>query len=325
MNSNALVIKKFLGRYVIESILLVMVILLAVSQPGFLSAPNLLGILRNISLQGVIAFGMTIVIISAEIDLSVGSTVGLTGVVIALLTGTLAGNGIPMEYGVLIGIAAAFIIAIAIGLFNGYLLTVIKMPSFIITLGMYTLLYGVAGVLCKGFPIITLPKWFGQIGAGQIFGVIPIPAVILLCVFGIVFVIMNYTKFGRSVYAVGGNPEAARLSGINVKFVKTAGLVLVQVCAALGGILCSSLVMSGNYSYGREWSMPAISACIIGGTSIFGGIGKVWGTLMGLIFIGVISNGMTLLNVDEYKQNILRGVLVLFAVFVNTMQTRSKN
>lgn len=318
-------IKNFISKYVLECILLVIIILLAIFQSGFLTPENLLNILRNMSLQGVIAFGMTIVIISAEIDLAVGSTVGLTGVVVAGLTGYLAKQGIPMEYGVLIGIAAALFIAAIVGLLNGYLLTVIKMPSFIITLGMYTLLYGAAGVLCNGFPIITLPEWYGEIGSGQVFGIVPIPAIILLVVFFIVFVLMNYTKFGRSVYAVGGNPEAARLSGINVKFVKTAALVIVQVLAALGGILCSSLVMSGNYAYGKDWAMTSISAAIIGGTSIFGGIGKVWGTLVGLIFLGVIMNGMTLLNVNEFWQNILKGGLILFAVLINTLQTRPKN
>lgn len=324
MNSKTLDIKSFFGKYVLECILLVIVLFLTFSQPGFLTAPNLLNILRNMALQGVIAFGMTIVIISAEIDLGVGSTVGLSGVIVAYTTGALVKMGIPMDYGVIIGMAIALIVGIIIGLFNGYLLTVIKMPSFIITLGMFTLLYGVAAVICKGFPITTLPEWYNNIGAGHIFGIIPIPAIILLVVFAIIFVLMNYTKFGRSVYAVGGNPEAARLSGVNVAFVKTAGLVIVQVLSVLAGILVSSQVMSGNYTFGNTWSMTVISACIIGGTSIFGGIGKVWGTLVGLIFLGVIINGMTLLGVDEFVQYIVRGGLILFAVFVSTVQSNSK-
>lgn len=317
-------IKSFFGKYVLECILLVIIVLLTISQPGFMTTGNLLNILRNMSLQGVIAFGMTMVIISAEIDLSIGSTVALTGVIIGLTTGELAKAGIPMEYGVIIGIVLAFIIAALLGLFNGFLLTFIKMPSFIITLGMQIFLFGTAAVLCKGFPITTLPKWYNQIGAGQIFGIIPVPAVILIIVFAVVFVIMNYTKFGRSVYAVGGNPESARLSGVNVRFVKTAVLVGVQLCSALAGVLVSSQVMSGNYTFGKGWEMTAISSCIIGGTSIFGGIGKVWGTFIGLIFLGVIINGMTLLNINEFWQYIVRGGLILFAVLINTLQTRPK-
>jgi sugar transport system permease protein len=318
-------IKRFFSKYVIECILIILILLLTLLQPGFMTTTNILNILRNMSYYGVISIGMTIVIISAEIDLSVGSTVGLTGVVVGLITGWLSNHGVPMGKGVLIAMAVAVVIGIAIGLFNGYLLTVIKMPSFIITLAMYTLLYGVAAVLCNGFPVTTFPEWYSNIGAGQVFGFIPIPAVILLIVFILIFILMNYTKFGRSVYAVGGNPESARLSGINVKFVKTAALVIVQVLAVLGGILLSSQVMSGTFTFGYTWGMTVISAAIIGGTSIFGGIGTIWGTLMGLIFIGVVSNGMTLLGVDEFMQYIFRGGLILFAVFVNTLQTRVKD
>lgn len=321
-NINSL--KSFFSKYVIECILLVLFLFLTFFQKGFMTSTNILNILRNMSYFGVISFGMTIVIISAEIDLSIGSTVGLTGVVIGLITGWLSNHGIPMGKGVLIAIAVALIMGIAIGLFNGYLLTVIRMPSFIITLAMSTLLYGVAAVLCKGFPVTTFPVWYNNIGAGQVFGFIPIPAVILVVVFALVFVLMNYTKFGRSVYAVGGNPESARLSGINVKFVKTAGMVIVQVLAVLGGILLSSQVMSGTFTFGSTWGMTVISAAIIGGTSIFGGIGTIWGTLMGLIFIGVVSNGMTLMGIDEFVQYIVRGGLILFAVLISTLQTRTK-
>lgn len=324
IKSNSFNIGSFFSKYVLECILLVLILLLAIFQSGFLTPGNLLNILRNMSLQGVIAFGMTMVIISGEIDLSIGSTVALTGVIIAGLTGILAKQGVPMEYGAIIGIIVAFAISLIVGLFSGYLLTIIEMPSFIITLGLQILLYGVAAVLCNGFPITSLPRWYNQIGAGQIFGIIPVPAVVLLVVFAIVFVIMNYTKFGRSVYAVGGNKESARLSGVNVRYVKTAALVGVQLCSALAGVLVSSQVMSGNYTFGKTWEMTAISSCIIGGTSILGGIGKVWGTFIGLIFIGVILNGMTLLNINEFWQYIVRGGLILFAVLVNTLQTRRK-
>ena len=130
---------------------------------------------------------------------------------------------------------------------------------------------------------------------------------------------MNYTKFGRSVYAVGGNPESARLSGINVKLVKITSMVVVQMCAALGGILVSAQVMSGSFSFGKGWEMIVISSVIIGGASLSGGIGKVWGTFVGLIFLGVLINSMTLLNVNEYVQYVVRGFLILVAVLINTI------
>ncbi|MBZ9685982.1 ABC transporter permease [Clostridium estertheticum] len=326
MKLNRINIKKITNNYMLEIILLVIIIAMTFASSGFLTAGNLLNILRNMSLQGVIAFGMTMVIIAGEIDLSIGSTVALSGVIIGMTSGSLSKAGImSMNQAVIVGILLAFISAGLIGLFNGWLLTKFKMPSFIITLAMMNVVYGLAAVLSKGFPITTLPNWYNVLGAGQVFGVIPIPAIILIIVFLIIFFIMNYTVFGRSVYAVGGNPESARLSGINVTKVKIIVMVVVQLCAALGGILVSSQVMSGSFSFGKGWEMTAISSVIIGGASLFGGTGKVWGTFIGLIFLGVIINAMTLMNINEYVQYIVRGLLILVAVLINTMQIPKKD
>jgi ribose/xylose/arabinose/galactoside ABC-type transport system permease subunit len=317
--------KKFFSRYMLEMILALLVIFMSVTTRGFLTIPNLLNILRNISLQGCIAFGMTMVIISGEIDLSIGSTVAITGVSIGLISAKLPALGImPMEQAVIVGIVVALIFAALVGLFNGWLLTQFKMPSFIITLAMMNVLYGTTGILSKGFPVTTLPWWYNVFGAGRLFNHIPIPAVILLAVFAVVYVIMGYTKTGRSVYAVGGNAESARLSGINVQKTKMLVMMSVQICAAISGILVSSQVMSGTHSFGRGWELTAISSVIIGGASLAGGVGKVGRTMVGLIFLGVIMNGMTLLNVNEYAQYVVRGFLILVAVLVNTIQTQKK-
>jgi ribose/xylose/arabinose/galactoside ABC-type transport system permease subunit len=318
-------IKKFLNKRMLEVILVLLVAALSVSTRGFLTVSNLLNILRNMSLQGCIAFGMTMVIISGEIDLSIGSTVALTGVIIGLTTGRLSrAAGIPMDQAVIIGIVLSLLVAALAGLFNGWLLTRFKMPSFIITLAMMNVLYGLAAIISNGFPVTSLPKWYNVFGAGRIFNVIPVPALMLLVVFAINFMIMGYTKFGRSVYAVGGNAEAARLSGINVKKVKITVMVAVQICSALSGILVSSQVMSGAFSFGKGWEMTAISSVIIGGASLNGGMGSVSRTLVGLIFLGVLINGMTLLNVNEYAQYVVRGMLILIAVLINTVQTQKK-
>lgn len=317
-------IRKLIKKYMLECILLIICISVALMAPGFLTPSNLLNILRNVSLQGVIAFGMTMVIIAGEIDLSIGSTVALTGVIIALTSGTLAKAGImPMETGVLVGIVQAFIVAALVGLLNGWLLTTFKMPSFIITLAMLNALYGITAIISKGFPVTTLPRWYNMLGAGQIFS-IPVPAIILVIIFIIVSIIMNSTKFGRSVYAVGGNPESARLSGINVKMVKIAVMMVVQILAALGGTLVSSQVMAGSSTFGRGWELNVIASVIIGGASLSGGIGKVWGTFIGLIFLGVLINGMTLLNINEYVQYVVKGIIILVAVLVNNIQTQIK-
>ena len=317
--------KKFLSKHMLEVILVFLILVMSLTTRGFFTVNNLLNILRNISLQGCIAFGMTMVIISGEIDLSIGSTVALTGVIIGVITGNLSRLGImPMEQAVIVGIITSISVAALIGLFNGWLLTRFKMPSFIITLAMMNVLYGIAAIISRGFPVTTLPSWYNFFGAGRLFNVVPIPAVILLAVFAVVFVIVNYTKFGRSIYAVGGNAESARLSGINVTRTKMLAMMGVQICAAISGILISSLVMSGSSTFGRGWEMTAISSVIIGGASLMGGIGKVSRTMVGLIFLGVIINGMTLLNVNEYAQYVVRGLLILTAVLINTVQTQRK-
>jgi ribose/xylose/arabinose/galactoside ABC-type transport system permease subunit len=318
-------IKKILNKYMLEMILVLLIVFMAFTTRGFFTINNLLNVLRNVSLQGCIAFGMTMVIIAGEIDLSIGSTVALTGVIVGLTSGKMANAGIlPMEQAVVIGMVLGLLAAAAAGLFNGWLLTRFKMPSFIITLAMMNVLYGIAAIISRGFPVTTLPSWYSVFGAGRLFNVIPVPAVVLLMVFAVVFVLVGYTKFGRSIYAVGGNAEAARLSGINVRKVKMVAMMGVQVCAGISGILVSSQVMSGSSTFGRGWEMTAISSVIIGGASLQGGIGKVSRTLVGLIFLGVIINGMTLLNVNEYAQYVVRGLLILVAVLINTIQTQRK-
>lgn len=307
----------------LEIILVLLFIIMMFTSKAFIRPANLLNILRNISMTGIIAFGMTFVIIAGEIDLSVGSTVALSGVITALTAGKFADAGImPMESAVIVGMIVAIVVSIGIGLFNGFLLTKFKMPSFIITLGMLNLLYGVAAVISSGFPVTTLPSWFSWFGAGWIFEVIPVPAILLVIVFIISLVVLNYTKFGRAVYASGGNPEASRLSGINVKRVKILVMTIVQVCCAISGILLSSQVMSGTFSFGKGWEMTAISAVIIGGASLAGGKGKVWGTFLGLLFLGIINNAMTLNGVDEYVQYIVQGALIIGAVLINSIQDK---
>jgi ribose/xylose/arabinose/galactoside ABC-type transport system permease subunit len=318
--------KKIIKNHILECILILLILIMSVTTYGFFTPGNLLNILRNVSFQGCIAFGMTMVIISGEIDLSIGSGVALSGVIAALTSGGLAKIGImPMEQAVIVGMVLSLLAAACIGLFNGWLLTKFKMPSFIITLAMMNVLYGTAAIIAKGFPVTTLPQWYSYLGAGRIFNVIPVPVIFLLLVFAFNFAVMNYTRFGRSVYAVGGNAEAARLSGINVAKVKMFTMINVQMCTALSGMLVSSQVMSASATFGRGWEMTAISSVIIGGASLSGGTGRVGRTFVGLVFLGVIINGMTLLNVNEYAQYVVRGLLILIAVLINTVQSRRKS
>lgn len=317
-------INKIFHTHMMEVILLVICIVVAFLAPGFFTVPNLLGILRSASFKGVIAFGMTMVIICGEIDLSISSTVAISGIIAALVAGKLDAAGImPLSAGIIPGMIAALVIAGFLGFFTGFIRTKYNIPTFIITLAMMNVIYGAAAVLSKGFPLTNIPFWYNVFGAGNVFG-IPVPAIILIIVFIIVHIIMSYTTFGRSVYAAGGNPEAARLSGVNVKKVKILVMVAVQVLAALGGIMCSSQVMSAAHNFGKGWEMDVIASVIIGGTSMNGGIGKVKGTFVGIIFLGVLLNGMTLMNVNEYAQYIVRGGLILGAVLINTIQVENK-
>lgn len=312
-----------LKKYMMEIILIVLFILLGAFAPGFLTGSNLLGILRNMAIVGVIAFGMTMVIISGEIDLSVGSAIAFYCVLLATFTGKLEEAGIARESGVLIAIVITLLISIAVGLFNGLIRTKFGVPSFIITLAMLNVLYGLAAIISNGFPVTTFPSWYNEIGAGQLFGVIPLPAVWLTIVFVVVLIVMNFTRFGHEVYAVGGNQESARLSGINVKKVKIMTLTVVQFLAALSSIIMSSQVMAGSSTFGKGYEMDVISSVIIGGASLNGGIGKVWGTLIGILFLGVLINGMTLLRFDDYVKYVVRGSLILVAVLINTVQLKS--
>ena len=306
---------------ILEIILVLLCVLLAFTASGFLTSDNLLNILRNVSMQGVIAFGMTMVIIAGEIDLSVGSAVAFSACLTAFLTQKFAGEwfSLPLPVAIGMAIAVALVVGFLLGVFTGLMRTRYQVPSFITTLALMTGLSGAAELITNGFPLTPFPNWYNFIGGGYLFG-IPFPALLFLLTFIILQFLMNYTSFGRSVYAVGGNMEAARLSGINVNRVKMIVLGITAFLAALSGIMVSSEIMSGTATTAKGWELDVIAAVIIGGTSLMGGVGRVWGTMIGVVFLGVIMNGMTLLNVSEYWQHVVRGAIILVAVLLNLLQ-----
>ena len=310
---------------ILEVILVVLCIVLAFTASGFLTPDNLLNVLRNVSMQGVIAFGMTMVIIAGEIDLSVGSAVAFAGCLTAFLTQKLSGEWIalPLPLAIAVSIIITLAVGYTIGLFTGLMRTRYQVPSFITTLALMTGLSGAAELITNGFQLTPFPGWYNYIGGGYLVG-IPFPALIFLLTFGLLQVLMNYTSFGRSVYAVGGNAEAARLSGINVPRVKSRVLGITALLAALSGVMVSSEIMSGTPTTAKGWELDVIAAVIIGGTSLMGGVGRIWGTMIGVIFLGVIMNGMTLLNVSEYWQHVVRGAIILVAVLLNLLQKENR-
>jgi len=319
-----------LRRHVMEVILLVLCAGLAFRAEGFFSTDNLLNVLRNVSMQGVIAFGMTMVIIAGEIDLSVGSAVAFSGCLAAWLTGYLAVPpegaavaawkvvNLPVPLAVAVALCVSVAVGFGLGCLTGFLRVRFRVPTFISTLAWLTVLKGAALLITKGFPITPFPEWYNFLGGGYLWGV-PFPALIFVAVFAVAWFLMDFTAFGRAIYAVGGNAEAARLSGIKVRQVKVLVMGIVSALAALSGIMLSSQIMSGNASVASGWELDVISAVIIGGTSLMGGSGSVWGTLTGVIFLGVLVNGMTLLGTDEYWQFVVRGGLILAAVLINNL------
>ena len=308
-------VRQFLRRHlwqgILEIILLGICIVLAAVSPAFLTVGNLLNVLRSVSEIGVIAFGMTMVIISGEIDLSVGSAVAFAGCLAAYLVQI----GVPVPF----AMVAALVLGFGIGGFIGVVRSKYGVHSFITSLALLTGLRGAALKITGGFSLTPFPEWYNFLGSGYVLGV-PFPAVIFAVTFATVFFLMNYTTFGRSVYAVGGNAEAARLCGINVSGVRIMVLGITGILAALSGIMLSSRMLSGNPTVGYGWELDVIAAVIVGGTSLSGGIGRVWGTLIGVIFIGVIVNGMRLLDIHEDGQLIARGVIIVLAVLLSRIQ-----
>ncbi|MBB3930147.1 ribose/xylose/arabinose/galactoside ABC-type transport system permease subunit [Kaistia hirudinis] len=306
--------------YAMEVILLILVVFLIAFAPGFATLGNFLNVLRTVSMLGIIAFGMTAVIISGEIDLSIGATAGLAGCIVAFVCDGYM-DMIGEVPAVLIGTIAALAIGFCTGVFTGKIRQWFNVPTFITTLALFTAIRGIANLVTGGFPMPSFPSWFYFFGAGNLFGV-PFPVYVLAVVFVAMHFLMKYTSFGRAIYAVGGNAEAARLSGIDVSLTKTLALAITGALAALSGILLASQVGSGIGTMATGMELDVISATIIGGTSLFGGKGRIWGTLLGVLFLGCIANGMTLMNVSEYWQYVVRGGIILGAVLLNQILER---
>ncbi|MDQ0420249.1 simple sugar transport system permease protein/ribose transport system permease protein [Peteryoungia aggregata LMG 23059] len=305
-------------------ILIALYILVALTARGFMSIDNQLNILRTIAVPGMIAFGMTLLIIVGEIDLSVGSMVAASACVLAWLVSLISGGAFePGVWHVILAGLLTLGFGASVGMFNGWLRNRFMVPTFISSLAMMATLAGLANLITDGTPIESFPSWYYFIGSGRIFHV-PFPVYLLLMAFVVTHVLANYTSFGRSVYAIGGNAEAARLSGLHVNRTRTWCLVITSLFAVVGGIVYSSLLNSGNPTIAKGMELEVISAVIIGGVSLFGGKGSIWGAFVGVLFLGVLLNAMTLWGFNPYAQQVVRGVLILGAVFINLIIDRPK-
>ena len=306
-----------LGKYGLLLALILLCTTLAIITPKFLTVPNLMIIVTQVTINALLAFGVTFVIITGGIDLSLGSIVAVTSVV----TATFARAD---TYPLVVPLGLGLLVGLAFGAFNGLVITKGKVPPFIVTLGTMTIGRGLALILSKGRPISNLSDAFNYIGGGNLFG-IPLPIVILVIVFIICTLLLKKTIIGRYVYAVGGNELAARASGISVNRVKMFVYTLGGGLAALGGIILTSRISTGQPNVGVGFELSAIAAAIIGGTSTSGGVGSITGTLLGALLIGVISNSLDLLNVTSYYQLVVMGLIIIGAVLLDSLNKNKEN
>ncbi len=316
------------GRFAPTIFLALLVIVFASLEPAFLSERNILNVMRQISITGIIAVGMTFVILTGGIDLSVGSLVAFCGIVGAAVAkdarGLLAG-GVTDPGGrvVLYAALAAIGIGVAAGLIQGLLVGVTRVPAFVVTLGGLSVWRGATQVFSQGQPISGFSgdfRFWGQDYVGRV----PVPVIIFLTMVGLGAIVLRFARYGRWIYALGGNAEAARLSGLNTTALIVSVYVLSGFCAGLAGFLLTSRLNSAEVVAGEGYELTVIAAVVIGGTSLFGGEGRVLGTLIGAMLIGVLNNGLTLRNVNPYWQPIIIGVIVVLSVLVDQLAKRRR-
>lgn len=292
--------------------LLFLVVIVSFLNPNFFTVDNLLNILRQTSVNAIIAVGMTLVILTAGIDLSVGSVLALCGAFAATL--------VAMEVSVLVAVPTALLAGAALGAISGIIIAKGKVQAFIATLVTMTLLRGVTMVYTDGRPISTgftdTADTFAWFGTGYALG-IPVPVWLMVVVFAGAWYLLNHTRFGRYVYAVGGNEAATRLSGINVDRVKIGVYAICGLLASLAGIIVTSRLSSAQPTAGMGYELDAIAAVVLGGTSLMGGKGRIMGTLIGALIIGFLNNALNLLDVSSYYQMIAKAVVILLAVLVD--------
>lgn len=307
----------YLVKYKVFLIFAVLFIVMAVTSDFFLTKANLFNMLRQLSINGLLSVGMTFVLVTGGIDLSVGAVLTFS----AMVGCSFIQKGSP--YPDIVCIIIAIAIGLLIGLANGVVIAKGHVPAFIVTLGTQLMASGAALLYNNGSPIPGLKDSYNVIGAGNLLG-IPLPIIIFIIVLLIGVFILKRTRFGRYVYAVGGNSMAAEACGINSAAVTIKVYVLSGLCAAIAGIVLSSRVKTATPLAGEGYELDAIAAVVLGGTSLSGGVGSMWGTIVGVLIIGLLNNGMDLLNVQSYFQDIIQGLIIVLAVFIDVNTNKKK-
>lgn len=310
---------RILSSHSMAIILIIMVASISLLSDRFLQWNNIINLFRQIAVTGIVSVGLTYVMLADEIDLSGGSLAALSGVIVCkLLTAVpfFAQNSFVPLFGAILITA---LIAAVFGLFTGVLNTFFKIPSFIATMGMQYVYMGIALLMTNSYPVIGMPEGFGYLGRGYI-GFIPTPIVLMILLFFIGWFMMKYTAFGRSFFAIGGNKEAAKLSGIPVKRNKVLMFGICGFAAGIAGIVLASRMFSGQPTAAANVSLEAIAAVTIGGTSAVAGKGKMWGSLFGALIMGIISNALDLLHISPYFQYVILGAVLVVAVAMDRLK-----
>lgn len=300
-------------------LLVAMVVFFAIAEPRFLAADNLANIGRQSVYLLLITMAQMIVLLCAQLDLSVGATVALVSVVTALTMSSWTGGTISA---VVVGVAAGMGVGVLVGVINGAAVTFFKVPSFMVTLGTTSAASGAALMLSDGAPVTGIPLDFSEVfGTGQWLG-LPVPLIIAVVAAVGVYVLLYWTTLGRSFFAVGGNQDAARVAGIDVRKVLMCAFLFCSGLTALSGVLLTARVASGEATLGATYVLLSIAAAVLGGTSLFGGEGRLGMVILGVLFIGVLSNGMNLLRVSSYVQQLIIGVVLVSAVALDRIRAR---
>ena len=298
-------------------VLIVLCVVTSIAEPAFRSVGNLINILQQVTVIAVLALGVNLVIFTGGIDISVGSVVAFTGIIMGKII--VEGGMSPV-----LGVVVALLVGAACGTFNGIMISKFKLQPMIATLAMMSMARGAALTLADGQTITGYSEGFRWIGKANIPGTaIPVQIVFMLLLYFIMFYVMKYRKFGRYIYSIGGNEEATRLSGINVNKYKTLAYTMSGLFSAVASVILVAKLNSAQSTAGLDYEMDAIASCVIGGTSLLGGFGSVWGTLVGAIIMIVIRNGLNLLNVSSNLQKLVIGVVILLAVLADAIRMKT--
>jgi ribose/xylose/arabinose/galactoside ABC-type transport system permease subunit len=316
-NIRYIKVENFIRKTAIVWVLLFLCIGMAVFSPMFISPGNLLLVVKQSTITGILGIGMTIVIITGGIDLSVGALVAISSVCSAMFGGLSAQN-LPIVVAILVGVFSG----LAFGFVNGAVISFLNFPPFIMTLATSMISRGIAKILCNAKPVLGISDSFKNLANGFLFGV-PNLAVCFALVFVLGTVILNKTVLGSRFFAIGGNEAGARLSGVDTRRIKLIAYMFCGVLAGFAGVLMTSRISSGSSITGEGYELNAIAAAVIGGTSMSGGIGTIWGTVVGALIIGVIQNGLDIMNVSAFYQSIIQGLIIIAAVLLD-LNSKSK-